>query len=412
MTQPIKKLTTNKHELLGGVPQWTDSALIAEIKRIRDAIRKWAKSHDLWFDCGFTSHLDHVDCEPPDPPIVTLLTCDGGLYSVLSGEDPEGLEREFSALLDTLGYHYENIDGVTIAIYAADPLASTAFKDFFHWQWVCSLVKLDTADVYHELYSHFARRPDDLHRLHWRDFEILLFRIFQNQGFEAVLGPGRGDNGIDLRLWQRNPIGDILTLVQAKCYAKKNKINLTEVAALYGIGQIEHADNTLFVTTSSYAPVARRFAARTSGSLQLAERNDIAQWCSRATAGIIADKSSLVSPASVQRIIDDVAGRKDSRIVHASYGRNMIFNNFALVIKETQHAALLMKIANRIVSHDGYEQSGFVVPIIDGTTASRFNGDTVFRAKRSTKNGQVSYWDGENLYQVWDGKQQYFSFLD
>ncbi|WP_292646396.1 restriction endonuclease [Mesorhizobium sp.] len=273
--------------------------------------------------------------------------------------------------------------------------------------------KEDTGDVYQELFDHFSRRPDDLNRLHWQDFETLLFRIFQNQGFEAELGPGRGDNGVDLRLWQRDPIGDVLTLVQAKRHAIGNKIDLTQVAALYGIAEVEGADRALFVTTSSYAPVARRFASRTSDLLKLAERADVVEWCARASAGIIADKSSLVSPESVGRVIAEVAGGgKDPRVLQASYGYNMVLNNFALVIKETKHAALLMALPRRTLTDDGYGQRGTEVPLFDGTTISRLQGDMVWRAKRKLYDGSVGYWDGEHLFQTWDGQPQDFDFVD
>lgn len=303
------------------------------------AIKSWAESNDLWFECGFRPYLEHVGGEPSDPPVVTLLICGGDLVTVLAGEDPEGHEPAFRELLEKLGYFYENLNGYTMAIYTeVEPLCS-AFIRYFHWRWVCSLITQDTADVYQELYGHFVRNPDDLNRLHWRDFETLLFRIFQNQGFSAELGPGTADNGVDLRLWQRDPIGDILTVVQAKRYAIGNKIDLTNVAALYGIGIGEGASKSLFVTTSSYLPGARRWAARFPNSIELAERKDVVNWCARATEGIIADKSSLVSPDSVARIIEDVAHRRDPRVLHAHSGYGAIMNNFALVIKETKHAA-------------------------------------------------------------------------
>ncbi|MBN9549779.1 MAG: restriction endonuclease [Alphaproteobacteria bacterium] len=393
--------------------QWSDSALEAEIRRVQSAIQAWAERLDVWFDCCFKSYQEHVDGEPQDPPIVTLLICEGGLYSILSGEDGGGHEPEFHDLLKTLGYFYENRDGVTMAICAEDAELSSAFAAYFHWQWVCSLIKEDTGDVYQELFDHFSHRPDDLNRLHWRDFETLLFRIFQNQGFEAELGPGRADNGVDLRLWQRDPIGDVLTLVQAKRYAIGNKIDLTQVAALYGIATSEGADKALFVTTSSYAPVARNFAGRTSDLLRLAEREDVVEWCARASAGIIADKSSLVSPESVGRVIAEVAAaRKDPRVLETSFGYNMVLNSFALVIKETKHAALLMSLPRRTLTDDGYGQRGTEVPLFDGTTISRLQGDMVWRAKRKLYDGRVGYWDGEHLFHAWNGEPQNFDYVD
>ncbi|WP_026621592.1 hypothetical protein M728_005179 (plasmid) [Ensifer sp. WSM1721] len=391
---------------------WTDTALEEEIVALENAIQQWAESRDLWFDCCFKAYLEHVNGEPTDPPVVTLLICGGDLSTVLGGEDPEGNEPSFFTLLQERGYFYENVNGYSMAIYAEDEALSAAFARYFQWRWVCSLITDDTADVYQELYEHFARNPGDLNRLHWRDFETLLFRIFQSQGFTAELGPGRADNGIDLRLWQRDPIGDILTVVQAKRYAVGNKIDLTNVAALYGISLAERAHRALFVTTSSYLPVARRFAARFPNSIELAEREDVVNWCARATNGIIADKSTLVSPMSVQRLISEVAGRRDPRILHANHGYNVTMNSFALIIKETKHAALVMALRNQTVADDGYGQRGAQVPQFDASTIDNLNGELVWRAKRKVADGRASYWDGSKLYFAWNGEPEDFDLYD
>jgi hypothetical protein len=396
--------------LSGKTKEWTDAALQAKIDILQTAIREWAQGRDLWLDCSFKSHLEHVDAEPKDPAYATLLILGSDLYNVLMSWETDEEHEEFFSLIDALGYQYEYLNGYTLAFYAADERLASAFLEYFHWQWVCSLIREDTADVYHELYDHFASRPDDLHRLHWRDFEILLFRIFQNQGFAVELGPGRGDDGVDLRLWQRDPIGDILTLVQAKRYATGNKIDLTQVAALYGISAAESADKALFVTTSSYLPVARRFANRVQGALELAERNDIANWCERATAGVIADKSFLVAKEAVCRLITDLARRRDHRLVCASFGYNATHNDFALVVKESNHAALLMRLGNITISDDGHGQRGTEIPRLDGTTIERLNGDLVWRAKRKVYDRGVGYWDGEHLYLPWNGEPKNFEF--
>ncbi|WP_210246638.1 restriction endonuclease [Rhizobium sp. RU20A] len=393
--------------------RWRDEELEGEIQRVRGAIQAWAEQHDLWFDCGFTDYLKHVDSEPGDPPVVTLLIVGGDLHNMFEGYYGGELENGFSRLLEDMGYWYENRDGATVAIYPEEGGALSArFQSYFHWQWVCSLIEEDTSDVYEELYAHFANRPEDLHRLHWRDFEVLLFRIFQNQGFKAELGPGSGDDGVDLRLWQRDPIGDVLTVVQAKRYAQGNKVNLTEVAALQGVADAERADRALFVTTSSYLPVARRFTARIERPLFLAERNDIVAWCAQAANGVVLDKSTLVSKGAVEKLIYEVAQKRDPRIVRARSGYNTTMNEFALVVKETKHAALLMGLSGATVSHDGFGQRGTEVPLLDGSTIGRLTGELVWRARRNVRDREVTYWDGRHLFYPWNGEPMLFDYVD
>jgi HJR/Mrr/RecB family endonuclease len=388
---------------------WTDQDVEDEITLIRNSIKAWAVGLDIWFDCGFKSHLEHARCEPSEEPIVTLFYVDGGIQSITDSD----LESEFSALIEELGYWYAEEDSVMVSIYTNDEDRIKKFQEYFHWQWVCSLLVEDTGDVYEELYSHFTSRPEDLHKLHWREFEILLFRIFQNHGYQALLGPGSGDEGVDLRLWQKNPIGDVLTVVQAKKYAPKNKIDLVPVQALYGASKAEGAHQSLFVTTSSYRPAAQKFAARVSDELRLAQKDDIVSWCEKAKGGVILDKSTLVAREAVERLLVILAHHPDGRIVHGTWGYNMCHNSYAVVIKETLHAALLLTVGNHEISNDGYGTRGSEVPRLDISTMAFFNEEGVVRARRSVdEDGRVSYWDGNQYYTQWNRLPNGFNYMD
>jgi hypothetical protein len=389
----------------------SDAELDVVVADLQRSIQEWATRHELWFDCGFQSYAERVDGEPGEPPVVTILHFDGDLGRALDG-DFHGLDMEFFDLLERQGFWYERNDSASAHIYPEDnsPLFQP-FLDRENWQWVCGLVQQDVADVYEELYSYFARRPEDLHRLTWREFETLLFRIFQAQGFTCELGPGSNDGGIDVRVLQRDPLGDILTLVQAKRYAPRNKIDLSAVAALHGVADVEAAQKSMFVTTSDYLPSARKFAGRTRIPMTLTTSADVSDWCRDASAGIIRDKSRLVTPQAVSSLLQGLTS-KDPRIVHTSTGYSVIMNQFAIVLKETKHAALLMAIPARTISDDGYGQRGSEVPEIGPACLDRLTADTVFRAKRSVRNGEVSYWDGRNLYSAWDGGPALFDLCD
>jgi hypothetical protein len=275
------------------------------------------------------------------------------------------------------------------------------------------LIQPDIDDVYEEIYAHFAKRPDDLHRLGWRDLEVLIARSLQHQGFQVDLGPGSNDGGVDIRLLQRDPLGDLLTLVQVKRYAPHRKIDALAVQALHGVAEVEKAHQSLFVTTSAYMPAAKRFADRTNGRMQLATSQEIVRWCSDATNGVVKDKSKLVAPDQVSKVMDGLSGGADPRILHANVGVTMIMNAYALVLKETNHAALLLRLPNFAVDGDGYGQIGHDRPLLDPTNLPILSAETVWRSKRGTgTNGRVSYWDGRNLWTPWDGRSQYFNHLD
>lgn len=398
-----------KPRSLKSLSEWTDLEIEAEIARVRDAIRRWLEARGLWFDCGFKSELEQRDCEPSEQSVVTIFYSEMGLDSISDGE----WSADWEELFEELGYYYEQDDNVSLSVYTDDDKLNEKYYEYFQWKWVCSLLIEDTGDVYQELYAYFARHPEALHSLHWREFEILLARIFQNHGYRAILGPGRADGGVDLRLWQENPLGDILTVVQAKRYSTHNKIDLQPVAALNGVRDAENAANALFVTTSSYTPAARRFAERVSDRLVLAGKEEIISWCDSATNGIIRDKSTLVSRPVVERLIHALSINPDSRIVHATWGYNMTHNAYAIVIKETAHAALLLTIGNRRVSDDGYGTRGTEVPLLDGKSIAQFNEMGVKRATRSVGDGgRVSYWDGQLYYTPWSKCPDHFDYMD
>lgn len=391
-------------------PGYDDAALEARIATLQAAIELWARQRDMWEDCGFQSFAQRVGAEPGEGACVTVLYFEGPFYNMFNGTWDDGSETSFSELVASLGYEYELSDHVSAHFYALDPTLRAAFDDYFHWQWVCSLIEPDCADVYEELYAHFAHRPDDLHRIDWREFEILLFRIFQNQGFTAALGPARADGGIDIRLLQRDPLGDILTLVQAKHYASHRKVGLEPVQALFGAVQADGAQHGIVVTTSEYLPGARAFTARHNVQLDLRTSDDVAEWCRAATAGIIRDKSTLVTLEHLRRILGQIGQGRDPRILHAHTGYGITTNAFALVLKETNHAALVMALPRIEISGDS--QMGWERPALDDRAFARLTPDTVWRVKRTIEDGRTSYWDGRHLFRAWDGQAAHFNNAD
>lgn len=390
-------------------PTYTDEVLMADLRGFQLAVETWATAREIWFDCGFKSYHEQVDGEPSETdPVVCVQYYSSDFEQALYGD----LETEFTDLLRHHGFWYELVSFGNIHYYPEEGPRCRAYAQYFRWLWVCSLVQDDFADVYEELYSHFATHPNDMHRLGWRDYEVLLARIFQAQGFNVELGPGQGDGGVDIRLLQRDPIGDILTLVQAKKYAPRNKIGLETVQAITGAAFVEKA-NGMVVTTSSYLPGAKEFAARTSGRIDLKTSDDVVAWCRAAESGIIRDKSTLVSPPSVERLLLDVRQKKDNRVLHSTWGYNSTHNSFAIVLKETRHAALLMSLPRQKLTDDGYGQRGTEVPCIDASALEFHRADAVWRAKKRTwEDGTVSFWDGNHLFRAWDGNPVGFDYYD
>lgn len=388
-----------------------DKEIEIEICRIEREIEKWARSRDLWDDCNFRNFIDFQDAEPwKDYPVVTILTFDGEFSRVFDGS-LENLYEEFSSLLERNGYWFERDIGRVYVLSAREDI-NNVFKEYFHWQWICSLLKPDFNDIHHELFARFAR-PEDLLKLKWRDFEILIYEILRKQGFGVELGPGRGDGGIDLTLIQKDPIGDILTAVQVKRFRSDRKIDLQAVQALHGAAVANEMAKSAFVTTSDYLPSSRSFAGRENVAMDLYTSTDVIRWCNQTSNGIIKEKESLVSKESLAKVLGKAMKKPRHYVVHANVGETMRMNAFAVILKESKHAALLMGLPSRTVSHDGYETRGLEVPVIDPLSLHSQGTGRIFRVKKKGHNDpSCHFWDGSNIYSPWMEEPQNFDYMD
>ncbi len=128
------------------------------------------------------------------------------------------------------------------------------------------------------LIERLSKNPELLHKLHWRQFEELLAEVFYKFGYETEIGPGVGDEGVDLRLIKHNEMGPLLILVQAKKYAARKKIGLQPVQALYGAINDEKASKGILVSTCEFAPVAKRFESKNPYRIKLAGPNELEGW--------------------------------------------------------------------------------------------------------------------------------------
>lgn len=388
----------------------SDAHLEQRLAELHHAVETWATSRDLWEYSEFQTWLDRVGGEPESPTVVTVLVSDGDLLRAI--EDDAETFDQFDTIIRGLGFYHEQWDGASLYLHARDDALAASYDSYFRWKWICSLLEPDFADIHEEIYAHFVERPDDLHRLHWRDFEKLLARIFANQGFETELGPGSNDGGADVRLLQRDPLGDLLTLVQAKKYAPHHKVGYSAVAELNGAADFHRAQRTILVTTSSYQPKAREFSARGTVPMELKTSDDVIEWCRQANDGVISDKSTLVSRANVEKILTEIGQRADRRILHAYSGLRTTRNSFALLLKETRHAALLMSLPHLAVSADSYGQFGTEIPRLGEEALQMHAGETVWRARRTVDGGRARYWDGRNLFTTWDGRPRDFDWRD
>lgn len=118
------------------------------------------------------------------------------------------------------------------------------------------------------------RSIDALRAMNWRQFEILMRRVFESQGYSAERIGGNGaDGGIDIILRK----GRLVVLVQCKQW-KTRQVAVGVVRELLGVITLEGADAGIVVTCGVFTKDAHDFARRANitlldgmGVLKLAE---------------------------------------------------------------------------------------------------------------------------------------------
>ncbi len=396
------------------IPQYCDEQLEERINKLEIAVETWAKQNDLWYDACFRRVVKSFDMETGAPTVTTLLA--GGLLAELvihpgigaihDTHEAQWLSDECERIIDSHGFYGETFDETRLNIIPLeqkDTLVLERFKEYMRWKWICSLIQGDFDALNSDLYEHFSKNSDQLTRLSWREFEMLVSELLQAQGFEAELGPGHTDGGVDIRLLQRDPIGDILTLVQVKRYVN-NPIRLQAVQALHGAKEAEGADNSMFVTTSRYLRSATTFASREKVQMELYVSDDVRKWCADANAGIIEEKARIISEDEVRRALTR-ARQNPKTIMHAQCGYTMQYNKFSLVLKESASSGLAIDLPSLMVQHDGYMQAGTEVPDLRDIRKVLQRRDTTRRLKKLPRDSSFAFCDVNeemDFYEPWN----------
>jgi len=216
-----------------------DAQLEERINKLEVAIETWAKQNDLWYDACFRRVVKSFDMETGAPTVTTLraegflaeLVIHPGIGAIHDTQEAQRLSDECQRIIETHGFYGETFDVDRLDIIPLeqkDSYVFQRFKEYMRWKWICSLIQGDFDALNSDLYEYFSKKSDQLTRLNWRKFEMLVTELLQAQGFEAELGPGRADGGVDIRLLQRDPIGDVLTLVQVKKHGAGNPIRVID----------------------------------------------------------------------------------------------------------------------------------------------------------------------------------------
>lgn len=142
-------------------------------------------------------------------------------------------------------------------------------------------IKKSIALVNERLAHHFQNDPEALRRIDPFTFEKVVAELFEDDGYEVILTPQRADGGKDIYVYKKDPITNLMFMVECKRYTPPNKVSVETARQLYGVVQQERANAGIIVTTSYFTKPAKDFANGVPYQLFLRDFDYLSQWLNK-----------------------------------------------------------------------------------------------------------------------------------
>ncbi|WP_435179471.1 restriction endonuclease, partial [Actinacidiphila sp. bgisy145] len=127
--------------------------------------------------------------------------------------------------------------------------------------------------------NYLASNYEAIGSIHWRKFEGLVAEYFDRAGFQVEIGPGRNDNGVDIRVWEKSLAIDVsppTLLIQ--CKRVRREIDKVIVKSLAADVKWEGAQQGLLVATADWTPGARQVVRTRSYPVAEVNQSALRQW--------------------------------------------------------------------------------------------------------------------------------------
>lgn len=380
-----------------------------DIKSLKALIEKWIKDNDLGDNFNIELYPTHMNDEPTNRAL--NLVAGGQLYMALNGHLGDDILISFENLIDETNFFYEPENYYSYNFFFSDEKLDKELQELNQWPWVCMLLEESYHEINEELYSFLSKDEKYIQKLDWRSFEKLLDGIFKNQGYRTELGSGQNDGGVDIKLYNKDGIGEIITYVQAKRYNKRNPIKLEAVAALYGVMNADSVDQGIFVTSSRYLPVARKFADKTQTRLRLKESNDVLEWCKSNSQKIFQSKKAVLKQEFLINKLQSIKRNKQIKnIVYHSYGALGVSNQFYMIAEDYGKYMVCVPISSLYNSNSGlgYEEPNFHYKF--DVKIHLYDSEIV--KKTILDNGHETIFGIDYIFNYWNGKPLYYDWHD
>ncbi|MCK9272714.1 restriction endonuclease [Candidatus Gracilibacteria bacterium] len=152
---------------------------------------------------------------------------------------------------------------------------------------------------------------EDMHKLHWREFEKFIEFVLQEKGFKTKIGPGIKDGGVDLYA----SLNGRKYLIQCKKWTNY-KVSESNIREFYGaMNDFDNNAKGIFITTSNLTSDAKNFAER--NGIEIWDEFLLEKYVREYTSGNESKESKLIEN---NQICDKCGGKLIER--KAKFGTN------------------------------------------------------------------------------------------
>jgi restriction system protein len=134
------------------------------------------------------------------------------------------------------------------------------------------------ADVNDELLFYLAKNPELIYELGSRKFEELIAKLFVDRGHEVSLTKSTRDGGYDIFAKIKDAFSEFIILAECKKYSPDNKVGVEIVRGLYGVTEVNKANQGLIITSSFFTKDAQQEQLRIGSRIGLKDYNDLVEW--------------------------------------------------------------------------------------------------------------------------------------
>ncbi len=119
-------------------------------------------------------------------------------------------------------------------------------------------IKIVVSEINDQLLYELSQNPKSLYNLSPYDFERVIAKMFEKNGFTVKITPQTRDGGKDIFI-AKNDLCSFLFYVECKKYAPNQHVGIDVIQRLYGVVSAEKATGGIIATTSYFTKPAKDY---------------------------------------------------------------------------------------------------------------------------------------------------------